>query len=215
MQVAKYVDLLLDAGKIARPGPEINPETVYVPQLSGGYWFSIFNADQWTSYADPSERVPLLSASTGLIFYASVSNPSCTPLPLPAFQPVKVAKPGNLPGFASYTSCAQLNSKLAGAGLLGLGLAASGPLVDWAVVGGFLSGAGRWLRGLIETEVAEQIYVVRVAAYEHHHRDGSRHPGAISAPAVRGRTLGATCRECRPAQDAGSPLEPHRGRARL
>jgi hypothetical protein len=155
--MARDIDLLLEAGKLARPGPEIDPETVYVPQLGGtGYWLSMFNADQWSTYADPAQRAPLLSTASGLIFYAAQANPTPTPLPLPAFQPVKVAKPGELPGFASFATCSQLNSKLAAAGLLSVGLAASAPLIDWAAAGRLVVGAGRLLLGLLEADVAEQ-----------------------------------------------------------
>lgn len=155
-QIVRDLNLLADAGRIARPGPEINPETVYVPQFGGtGYWLSMFSAEDWATYADPSQRAPLMSTTSGLIFYASKSSTQPTPLPLPLYQPVKVAKPGDLPGFASFTSCPQLNSKLVAAGLFGLGLSASG-LIDWAVAGRFAVGVGRWIWGLIELEVSEQ-----------------------------------------------------------
>ncbi len=156
-QVAKYVSLLLDAGTLAQPGPPIVPETIYVPQLSGGYWLSVFNADEWSSYTDPGSQPPLNSMSSGLIFYASLQNLTPTPVPIPAFQLVKVARPGDLPGFASFTTCAQLNSRLSAAGLLGIGAGVAGALIDWGALGSGVATAGRWILGILEADVAEQL----------------------------------------------------------
>jgi hypothetical protein len=93
----------------ARPiaGPAIPPLTLYFPRNPrgiGGYWTSVFNADDWQTYL-PSET-PRPQPEPGIVYYQLYRELSEPPYLIDAFEPaaLEVPAPGLHPDPTAWTA---------------------------------------------------------------------------------------------------------------